>query len=136
LVVIGIDTNVIVRLIVNDDERQSRAAERFIQEHCSAESPAYVSNVVLAETVWVLETVYGYDRAGVADALTLCLEVEQIEFDSPADIAAAIEDFRRGQVEFVDCLIGRTNLFDGCEYTATFDRKASQLTGFQLLKAR
>jgi predicted nucleic-acid-binding protein len=130
---IGIDTNVIVRLIVNDDERQSRAAERFIREHGGSGTPCYVSNMILIETVWVLETVYGFDRSAVADALAGLLEAEQLEFDSPIDIAAAVEDFRHGRAEFADCLIGRINLLAGCSHTVTFDRKAAKLTGFKLL---
>lgn len=130
---IGIDTNLIVRLIVNDDERQSRAVERFIQQHASADAPCYLSNIVLIETVWVLETAYGFDRAMVADALAVLLEVEQFDFDSPADVAEAVEEFRRSPVEFADCLLGRMNVFAGCDYTLTFDRKAAKLTGFKLL---
>jgi len=130
---IGIDTNLTVRLIVNDDERQSRAVERFIQQHASADAPCYVSNIVLIETVWVLETAYGYDRSKVADALSVLLEVEQFDFDSPADVAEAVDEFRRGPVEFADCLLGRMNVFTGCEYTVTFDRKAAKLKGFKLL---
>jgi len=131
---IGIDTNVIVRLIVNDDERQSRAAERFIREHGGSGTPCYVPDVVLIETVWVLETVYAYDRSMVADALTGILEAEQLQFDSPVDAAAAVEDFRLGRAEFADCLIGRINLLAGCSHTVTFDRKAARLAGFELLK--
>jgi predicted nucleic-acid-binding protein len=130
---IGIDTNVIVRLIVNDDERQSRAAERFIREHGGSGTPCYVSDVTLIETVWVLEAAYGYDRGMVAEALTAILEAEQLEFDSPVDVAAAVEDFRYGRAEFADCLIGRINLRAGCSHTVTFDRKAAKLTGFKLL---
>lgn len=130
---IGIDTNVIVRLIVNDDERQSRAAERFIREHGGSGTPCFVSNMILIETVWVLETVYGFDRSAVADALAGLLEAEQLEFDSPVDIAAAVEDFRQGRAEFADCLIGRINLLAGCSHTVTFDRKAAKLTAFKLL---
>ena len=130
---IGIDTNVIVRLIVNDDERQSRAAERFIREHGGSGTPCYVSDVALIETVWVLQTVYGYDRSMVADALAGILEAEQLQFDSPIDVAAAVEDFRHGRAEFADCLIGRINLLAGCSHTVTFGRKAAKLAGFKLL---
>ena len=130
---IGIDTNVIVRLIVNDDERQSRAAERFIREHGGSGTPCYVSDVALIETVWVLDTVYGYERGRVADALAAILEAQQLEFDSPIDVAAALEDFRQGRAEFADCLIGRLNLRAGCSCTVTFDRKAARLAGFKLL---
>ena len=132
---IGIDTNILVRLVVNDDERQARAVERFILHQAMSRARCYVSNMALIETVWVLETVYGYDRAQVADAMEAILEVEQLEFDSPIDAKAAVDDFRRGPTEFVDCLIGRMNLFVGCEYTVTFDRKAAKLPGFQLLKS-
>jgi predicted nucleic-acid-binding protein len=130
---IGIDTNLLVRLIVNEDEQQSLAVERFIQEHSSSEDPCYISNIVLIETAWVLETVYGFDRTSVADTLDHLLEVEQFDFDSPDDVAAAVDDFRRRGVEFADCLLGSTNLFAGCEHTITFDRKAAKLPGFKLL---
>jgi predicted nucleic-acid-binding protein len=130
---IGIDTNLLLRLVVNDDERQSLAVERFIQQRSSADAPCYISNIVLVETVWVLETAYGFDRAMVADTLTMLFEVEQFDFESPEDVAAAIEEFRQNRVEFADCLLGRMNLFAGCEYTITFDRKAAKLPGFKLL---
>jgi predicted nucleic-acid-binding protein len=132
---IGIDTNVIVRLIVNDDERQSQAAEDFIRKHASPENRCYVSSIVLVETVRVLETAYGFRRAQLADAIAMVLEVEQFEFDSPADVAAALEQFRRGSVEFADCLLARTNIASGCDHTVTFDRKAAKLAGFKLLSA-
>ena len=77
---IGIDTNVLVRLIVNDDERQSRAAERFLLDGGGSGQPCYVSDVALIETVWVLETVYGYGREPVSDALSSLLEAAQLEF--------------------------------------------------------
>ena len=130
---IGIDTNLLVRLIVNDDERQSLAVERFIQEHSSSEDPCYISNIVLIEMVWVLESAYGFDRNSVADVLDRLLEVEQFDFDSPDEVAAAVDDFRYRGVEFADCLLGRTNIFAGCEHTITFDRKAAKLPGFKLL---
>ena len=132
---IGIDTNLLLRLIVNDDERQSLAVERFIQQLTSADAPCYISNIVLVETVWVLETAYGFDRAMVADTLIMLFEVEQFDFESPEDVAAAIEEFRQNRAEFADCLLGRMNLFAGCEYTITFDRKAAKLPGFKLLTA-
>ena len=130
---IGIDTNLLLRLVVNDDERQSLAVERFIQQRSSADTPCYISNIVLVETVWVLETAYGFDRAMVADTLTMLFEVEQFDFESPEDVSAAVEAFRQSRVEFADCLLGRMNLFAGCEYTITFDRKAAKLPGFKLL---
>jgi predicted nucleic-acid-binding protein len=130
---IGIDTNLLVRLVVNDDERQSLAVERFIQEHSSSEDPCYISNIVLIEMVWVLESAYGFDRNSVADVLDRLLEVEQFDFDSPDEVAAAVDDFRYRGVEFADCLLGRTNIFAGCEHTITFDRKAAKLPGFKLL---
>ena len=130
---IGIDTNLLVRLVVNDGERQSLAVERFIQEHSSSEDPCYISNIVLIEMVWVLESAYGFDRNSVADVLDRLLEVEQFDFDSPDEVAAAVDDFRYRGVEFADCLLGRTNIFAGCEHTITFDRKAAKLPGFKLL---
>lgn len=132
---IGIETNVLLRLLVRDDDAQLRAAERFIAAHCSAEHPGFVSLVVVVETAWALRRLYLYDRGQIASALVALLNVAELEIESAEDVRSAIADFETSAAGLVDCLVARTNVSIGCEYTVTFDRKAAKLAGFELLKA-
>src|SRR6185437_3670336 len=130
---IGVDTNVVVRLLVADDERQTDAAARYLKAHCSSDDPALLSDIVLVECAWVLEDVYEYSRTQIGDAIEGLLATAQLRAaDAPA-VSAALQRFRSSSADFADCLIGVNNVAAGCGYTATFDRKASKLPEFQLL---
>lgn len=131
---IGIDTNVLLRLILADDPRQVVMARNFILEHCSADDPGFVSNIALVELAWSLARPYGFRREQIADAIEQILETAQLQVDSSTDVAAALRDFRRGAADLADCLLGQSNLTAGCTHTVTFDRKAAKLRGFELLK--
>jgi predicted nucleic-acid-binding protein len=130
---IGIDTNVLLRLLVRDLDTQVRAAEKFIATHCSSEEPGYVSRVVIIEIVWALKGFYGYDRAQIAAAIRALLNVSEFEVESADEIHAALADFETSAPGFVDCLLARTNAAIGCKHTVTFDRKAAKLKGYRLL---
>jgi predicted nucleic-acid-binding protein len=131
---IGIDTNVLLRLLVRDDDAQLRAAERFIATHCSPDNPGFVSLVVVVETAWALRRFYLYDRSQIAAALGSLLNVAELEIESAAEVRSAVADFATSAAGLVDCLVARVNVAAGCDYTVTFDRKAAKLAGFQLLK--
>lgn len=131
---IGIDTNVLLRLLVRDDEAQVRAAERFFATHCSPENPGFVSLVVIVETAWALRRFYLYERSQIANALRSLLNVAELEIESAEDVRSAVADFETSAAGFVDCLVARTNASSGCEHTVTFDRKAAKLAGYELLK--
>jgi predicted nucleic-acid-binding protein len=130
--VIGVDTNVIVRLLVADDEKQADAATRYLKEHCSDE-PALLSDIVLVECAWVLEDLYEYSRAQIGEAIDGLLATAQLRAADASAVGAALQRFRSSSADFADCLLGVNNVGAGCEYTATFDRKASKLPEFQLL---
>jgi predicted nucleic-acid-binding protein len=130
---IGIDTNVLLRLLVRDDEAQARAAERFISTHCSKENPGFVSCIVIAETAWSLKRSYGYDRSQIVAALRALLDVSELAIESVEDVDGAVTEFEQSGGGFVDCLLARTNAAIGCDHTITFDRKAAKLPGFKLL---
>jgi len=132
---IGIDTNVLVRLIVADEPRQAAVARNFIRERCSSADPGFVSNVVLAEIAWILATGYGYSRLQIADTIDQIMETVQLQVESSTDIAAALVEYRAGPADFADCLIGQTNRTADCSHTVTFDRKAAKLDTFKLLKS-
>lgn len=131
---IGIDTNVLLRLIVADHAGQVAAARSFIRDNCSAEDPGYVSLIVLVELVWTLSKVYQLAREQVAATVEQLLETVQLNLESSSEVTAALRDYRNGSAEFADCLIARIHTAAGCGRTITFDRKAAKLPGFELIK--
>ena len=131
---IGIDTNLLLRLFVGDDTNQAVAARDFLRDNCSAEEPGYVCHIVLVELVWTLAKAYGFTRDRIAAAIEQLLETTQLDVESPNDVTAAIKDYRNGTADFADCLLVRVNSAAGCSHTVTFDRKAAKLKGFELLK--
>ena len=132
---IGIDTNVLVRLLVPDEPRQASIARNFIRERCTPEEPGFVSNVVLAEMAWILTRGYGYSRQQIAGAIEMVLEAAQLQVESSTDVAEALAAYRAGPADFADCLIGCINRTADCTHTVTFDRRAAKMAGFELLKA-
>ena len=129
----GIDTNILVRYLIRDDLQQLRAASRFIEDDCSEHEPGFVNQIVLAELVWVLERGYKLDRSAVVAALEALLLAKELSIEHPDDVRAAISDYRSG-ADFSDSLIAAWNGRLGCEYTATFDRRAASRNGFRLIK--
>lgn len=129
---IGLDTNALVRYIVQDDERQSGEASRLIETHCSAESPGFVALIVLAELVWVLEGAYGYSKDIVLRVLEQLLHTAELTVESPVVARLALADFRAGPAGFADYLIAQAASRAGCEVTYTFDRKAAKSAHFSL----
>ena len=131
---IGIDTNVLIRYIVQDDPRQARAATRLIEGQCSAETPGFIGHIVLCELVWVLMSAYRYPKADVLRVLEQILRVAQLRVEDPQILWRTLEDFRVHKADFSDHLIGRLHLAKGCERTVTFDRAAAVAEGFELLR--
>jgi predicted nucleic-acid-binding protein len=132
--VIGIDTNVLVRYLVGDDPIQARQAEAFLLRCCSAEEPGFVNRIVLCELAWTLERTYGYARSDIARALEQLLAARELRVEDRAHVLAALAVYRRTAIGFSDAVIAEINRAQGCEATATFDRKASKLGGFVALK--
>jgi predicted nucleic-acid-binding protein len=131
---IGIDTNVVVRYIVQDDAEQARAASNVIEKQCTEEHPGFLSLVVLAELVWVLERAYGYRRAQMVDVLEAIVAASELKVESPDLVLSAIVDYRDGSADFADYLIGRVHALHGCDATVTFDARAAR-TGLHRLVA-
>ncbi|MDE0421685.1 MAG: type II toxin-antitoxin system VapC family toxin [Gammaproteobacteria bacterium] len=120
----AVDTSVLVRLIARDDATQVDAAEAFV------ESGAWVSHIVLAETVWVLGSVYGLDAARIAQAIAMLLEHDRLVLQDGDVVRAAIQMFRdQSKVGFADCLIVQAARKAGHQPVATFDIAMSGLQG-------
>jgi predicted nucleic-acid-binding protein len=131
--VIGIDTNVLVRLLVRDDERQSAVAIRYLTTHCASHDPGLVADIVFVECAWVLAYLYDYTRAQIGDAIEGLLSAAQLRAANASAVSSALQTFRSSSADFADCLLGINNAHAGCAHTATFDRKAAKLPEFELL---
>ena len=123
---IGLDTNVLVRYIVQDDPGQGEAAGRLIDGRCTASSPGYVSVTVLVELVWVLAGAYRYERRVVATVIRQLLRTIELMVEDRDAAWSALREFEAGAADFADCLIARRNRARGCTQTYTFDRAAAR----------
>jgi predicted nucleic-acid-binding protein len=128
----GIDTNVLVRYLVQDDAEQARKATHFITNECSADDTGLINRIVLCELVWVLETAYEYPRNRVALALEKILRTAQFTIEDHEEAWLAFRNYQNG-ADFADALIAAVNRRLGCDVTKTFDRKASRQPGFAAL---
>lgn len=129
---IGLDTNVLVRFLVQDDPAQAAAA-RDLMAARSATDPAFVCREALLETVWVLESAYRQPAAAISGAIVGLLEAEEIVVEEPDDALAAAEAYAGG-ADFADALIAAAARRRGCATLATFDRRAARSEGVTLLK--
>src|SRR5690348_9895169 len=129
---IGIDTNILVRYVVQDDARQAALANQFIETTLSDDEPGWIASVVLCEFVWVLEAAYGYARNAIVPTLQRLFEVDRFRVEAPALAWCALDEYRNG-ADFSDALIALANEAEGCGYTATLDRAAAKLKQMRLL---
>lgn len=134
---IGLDTNVVVRSLTQDDPAQCRAVNELFAAASGADEPRFrISHVALAEVVLVLESIYGYARTDIARALGMLLTTRPIEVEGRQSVKLALDLFASGSADLADGLISLTYLDLDCEVTVTFDRKASALPGMTLLGSR
>ena len=126
----GLDTNVLLRLLLRDDAGQAQRADSFVEGCCSADDPCLINRVVLVETAWVLQGGYGYSRQDVAKTIENILRTEVFTVENAAEAWGAIKTYRESEADFADCLIGIINRAQGFAETATFDRAAAELDQF------
>lgn len=130
---VGIDTNVLIRHVVQDDEEQASLAREFIENRLDAENQAHIPLIVLCEFVWVLRTAYGYSRKQVALSLRQLLVTECFAVERHDLAWTAYYDYDSGSADYADCIIACVNRDCGANSTFTFDRNASRNDGFKLL---
>jgi predicted nucleic-acid-binding protein len=126
----GLDTNVLIRFLVEDDEEQSRRAAALIEAAVTADERLYVSDVVLCEVVWVLQGAYGFRRAEVAAVLSELTRARHLRFASTDRIVRCVRAFEGGRGDFADYIILEHALEAGCGQVATFDRVLLKHDGF------
>lgn len=129
---IGLDTNVLVRTAVADDPAQTRKVTALFAS-LTAESPAYVSLVCLAESVWVLRRRYNQPKAAILKWLTRFFDTPELIFENQPAVEEAIHVYATTTADFADCLIERASHIAGCTSTVTFDKNAAKAAGMRLL---
>ncbi len=127
---IGLDTNVLVRYLTQDDPVQSPRATALLEHRLSAADPGFISTVVMAEMARVLERAYRFTAAEIAAAIERLLAADRLLVEREQQVYAAMISLREGAGTFADALIGAIGISEGCAHTATFDRKALRLPGF------
>ena len=130
---IGLDTNILIRYLTQDDPAQSAKATEVIEQRLSPADPGFVSVVTMAEVVWVLDRAYGLPAQEIASAIERMLQVEVLVIENEQEVFAAMIALKQGRGAFADALIVELDAKAGCSYTLTFDKKALRLPGFQLL---
>ncbi len=127
---LGVDTNVLVRFLVRDDEVQFEKARKLIKREIAAGRRVFVSQLVLLETEWVLRSRYSLPKNLIIEAISGLLDAADVRFEDEPAIEEALFIWKDAAADFADCLIGAKNRRLGCRATATFDMKASKLPGF------
>lgn len=128
----GLDTNVLLRLIVEDDADQAERATQYLLRERGG-GPLFVNRIVLCELVWLLTRSFRYDREQTAQSIAGILDNRALYVDDEDSVRFALYLFRVSRADFADCLIAATNGMLGCERTATFDRRAGELDEFELV---
>jgi predicted nucleic-acid-binding protein len=131
--VIGLDTNVIIRYVVQDDKRQAKMATELI-ERLTEDSPGFLTLVCLTEIVWVLESAYAYDHVEIFALLTKLMQISVLKIERQSVVAAALRLFKDGKADFADCLIERVSGNAGCLKTLTFDVTAAKTANMVLIR--
>ncbi len=126
---IGLDTNVLVRYLAQDDKAQSVLATKLIEQTLTASQPGFISLVSLVEVVWVLEGCYGSTKDEVVDIVERLLRVKQLHVQDAEVVWQAVRVFRNAKADFADCLIEREANAQGCDYTVSFDKAAVKAAG-------
>lgn len=127
---IAVDTNVLVRFLVRDDEAQFARASALFARAQRADEAVFVPTIVLCELVWVLQRAYRVPKAEVVDVLTELVRARHIELESATQVDRAIAAFDAGRGDFADYLIREQALAAGCDGLATFDLAVKGEAGF------
>lgn len=129
----ALDTNVLVRFLVGDDEAQARAVYERFRRAESAREVFFVPLLVVLEAVWVLESAYGRSRRDILDALSSLRSMPILEFEAEQAVQNLLDEGAKSSMDLSDILIARAAQAAGCSDGLTFDRKAARMPFFRLL---
>ena len=129
----GLDTNVIVRFLVQDDPEQSAAAGRVFDSF-TAEAPGFISAISIVELVWVLQSCYEASRRDIHGVMENLLRSRELVVERAELIWQSLRVFTKGNADFADCVIERCGQAAGCNHTSTFDQNAAKSASMELLR--
>ena len=129
---IGLDTNVLIRYIAQDDPRQSALASKLI-DGLTKDNPGFITIVTVVELVWVLQSCYKSTKVEIANILNALIATKELIIENTETVIRATRIFSLSKADFSDCLIERSADKAGCEYSVTFDLGAIKHAGFKSL---
>ena len=129
---IGLDTNVLVRYIAQDDTKQSPRATALIAA-LTSEQPGFIASVSLIELVWVMQSCYEATKEEIVLILEMLLRTKEFVVENAETAIKALHVFSGLKADFADCIIEQSAKKAGCEYTYTFDKDAAKTTGMRLV---
>jgi predicted nucleic-acid-binding protein len=129
----GLDTNILVRYLTQDDPAQSQRAAQLLEQTLTEDKPGFVSVVTIAELAWVLRSNYGWGDEKISEAFRYLLLSDNVVVQNQEEVFVAVSAVEMGLVSFGDALIGALGQWAGCSTTFTFDVKASRFDGFMQL---
>lgn len=132
----GLDTNVLVRFLLRDDEKQAQQARAAIEAAASNERPLRLSLLTVLETEWVLRSLAKFDKATVIETFQALLETRDLLIESEATLEQALHHFKNHTADFADCLMAAHYQQLGCRHMLTFDARAARLPGARLVAPR
>ena len=119
---IAVDTNVLVRYIVEDDPGQTAAAAALIDRAIQRNERLFITQIVFCELVWVLSYAYRFNREGITGALNELRRGAQVTIEGPDEVKRAVDAYAAGRGDFADYLLAEQAIAAGCSAIATFDR--------------
>ena len=129
---IGIDTNILVRLAIQDDPIQCAKVDLLLAS-LSRQEVGFISLVTLIESVWVLGKVYNRPKSEIAGFVQGLLDAPELTMEGAETVSQALQRFKASTAGFADCLIERSGALAGCRETVTFDQDASKFAGMRLI---
>lgn len=130
---IAVDTNVLLRLLVGDEQAQAARARRLFDRADAEQKSIWVGDTVLVELAWTLAKAYGRDRADIVAAMRALSSHATVVLESGAAVRDATDAFEHGRADFADCLLVMKAQSAGCDEVATFDRGMKALPAVRLL---
>jgi predicted nucleic-acid-binding protein len=129
----GLDTNVILRYLLQDDPKQTLRANRIFEQQINEQNPGFISLATVLEIVWVLRSLLKQTPAQITTHIEHLLAADSLEVQNEQQVFEAAFALKNGTGEFEDALIGALNAWAGCSVTLTFDQKAARLPYFQIV---
>ena len=130
---IGLDTNVVIRYLTQDDAKQAAVASRVFEHTLSIDNPGFIGHITLCEIAWVLADCYEADKARIRAVIEGLLGSKQIVVEEADLVWKALRSWEKSSADFSDALMGQALAARGCGRIVTFDKSAARLPGFELL---